>query len=223
MDEILGGTHDAHHREDSEGNGEISSVGIAEATVETGRYAVGNIVAAATATAALLGLVYLTVEDDGIHHLYNGNGHVLGGAAGIGNGAVIGRVGIALENADVALASVQDHLLLHDGDALKFLTASAAQTSLEHDLDIEFDGNRIKASVESYRIDPDICPGNTRAFGSDIGGMLQNIVSEVGKQNFYVLKAVSVSAGIENSIGLNADHFRSRRIAIRGTARKSVI
>ena len=167
-------------------------------------------------------LLYLAVEYYGIYHLYYRDGNVLRRAARLGNCAIIGSVGIALEHAYVALSAEENYALFKNCNSLKFLTSSAAKTRLKGDLDVELDANGIKAAVELDRIDGNIGPGNAGILCPDVRGMLNDIVSEVGKQNLHVLEAVAVAAGIEDAICLDANRFALGNVLIRNTARKSV-
>ena len=210
MDQILRGTHDSYDREDAERHREISAVRIVERAVDTGGNALGNIAAAATqAAAGVVRLTYATVQDHGIDDLDDRDRQILGRAAGLGDRAIIRRVGIALEDADVALTAIQNHLLFKHGNALKFLTASAAQTRLELDLDVKADRDRIKDSVKANGINTDIGPSNARILYANVCCTLQNFIPEIRKQYFNVFETIPISARIQNTIGFNTDHFRA--------------
>ena len=223
IDQILSGTNDAHYRKDSDGNRQIASVAVAQRTVQIALYAVRNISATAAASAAgLLRIVNLAVQNQGIHHLYDADGHVLRGTAGLGERAIVRRIGIALEDAYVALSAVENDSLLHHGNSVKLLASSAAQASLKADFDIELDGNGVKAAIEFYGIDSDIGPGDAGVSCADIGGMLQQLVSVVGQNHLNVLKTVPITAGIQNAIGINANRF-AHGIMIGSITAQSVI
>ena len=179
--------------------------------------------ATAAMTAGILCLMHLAVQNNGIDHLHDCLGNILPCTAGLGKRTVIRRIRRALKDADITLAAVHDHLFLLDRNALKFLASTAAQAGLEGDLDIKLNGHGIKAAVKANRIDADIRPGNARVFRAYVGGVLQNIVSEIGQKHLDILKAVTIPTGIQDSIGLDANHFRSCGASVGGTACKSVI
>ena len=182
IDQILCGTNDANYGEYSKGDGQIATVRIVQCSVDPRGDGFGNIVAtAATATARLFRFTNSRVQNNGVDYLHDGNGNVFRRAAGLGKRTIIRGVGITLENADVAFASVKDYLLLQYGDSFKFLTPSATQACLEYDLNIEFDRYRIESAIKSNGIDPDIGPCDARALRANIGGVLQHIVSKIGQ------------------------------------------
>ena len=225
VDKILGGTNYPYYREDTERYGEITSVCITKRAVYVRGYTVGNIVAATAtaATATIVSLSDLTVKDNGIDYLYDSYRHVLRCTARFGDSAVIRRIGIALEYAYVTLSAVQDNSLFKNGDSFKFLTLSTAKACLKGDLNVKFDKNRIKSAVKLYGIYSYICPHDARVFGTDVGSMLDYIVAKIGEKHFYVLKTISVAAGIQDTVRFYANRFVFCYVFIRNTARKSAI
>ena len=204
-------------------NQEILKIAMAQSAVDLCGDRLGNVVAAATtATAAVISLAHLGRENDGIYYLYDRRGHVLRRAYRLGDSAVVREIGTALEHAYVALSSEENYALFKNCNSLKFLTSSATKTRLKGDLDVELDADGIKSAVELDRIDGNIGPGNAGILCPDVRGMLNDIVSEVGKQNLHVLEAVAVAAGIEDAICLDANRFALGNVLIRNTARKSV-
>jgi hypothetical protein len=53
--------------------------------------------------------------------------------------------------------------------------------------------------------------------------MLHDIVTEIGKQYLYVLKAILIAAGVEYTVGLYTDGLALGHALLRYTAGKSVI
>ena len=222
-DEILRGANYANDREDAERDGEISSRSVNESAVDLCGDRLGDVVAAATtATAAVVSLAHLGRENDGVYYLNDRRGHVLRRAYRLGDSAVVREIRTALEHAYVALSAEENYALFKNCNSLEFLASSAAKTRLKGDLDVELDADGIKAAVEFHGIDGNIGPGNAGILCPDVRGMLNDIVSEVGKQNLHVLEAVAIAAGIEDAICLDANRFALGNVLIRNTARKSV-
>ena len=70
--QILSRSYDTNHRENTERNGQITPIGIVKRSVDLMNHTPGNIITATATTAArILVLVYLAVQNNGIHHLYN--------------------------------------------------------------------------------------------------------------------------------------------------------
>ena len=223
VDEILCGANDANDREDAKRDGEISSRAVNESSVDLCGDRLGNVCTATAATAAaVVSLAHLGRENDGVYYLYDRRGHVLRRAYRLGDSAVVREIRTALEHAYVALSAEENYALFKNCNSLEFLTSSTAKTRLKGDLDVELDADGIKAAVELDRIDGNIGPGDAGILRPDVRGMLNNIVSEVGKQNLHVLEAVAVAAGIEDAICLDANRFALGNVLIRNTARKSV-
>ena len=131
-------------------------------------------------------------------------------------GAEIGCVRGALENVDVALAAVQNHALFQHSHTVKFLASATSHASLKLDLDVKANVDGVEAAVELHGIDMDRRPADRGALDADATGALQNLVAEIGQKYPHVLKAVTVAAGIQNAVGLDADHFSpaaGRRLA----------
>ena len=160
---------------------------------------------------------FYLLPDDNVHHR---DRHVTALAAGAGLGAEIGDVGIALEDVDVALTAVENDVLFQHGNTVKVLASAAAHASLKIQLDVKTNVDRIETAVELYGVDMDGRPANRGALDTDATGALQDLVAEVSQKHPYVFKAVTVAAGIQNTIGLNADHFTSA--AGRSSARELV-
>ena len=162
---------------------------------------------------------YLLADND----LYHCRGNILLATAELRDGAEVGRVGVAAENADVAFAAVKNDVLFYDGDAVKLLGPSGAYAGLEGQLDIKANGYGIKTAVETNGIDPHIRPCDARILDTNGRSMFYDFIPDIGKENANVLKAISVTAGIENTVGLDTDHIPIPRACCgRRTARKSV-
>jgi hypothetical protein len=220
-DEILGGTDDADNRENAKRNSQIATaISIRKSSAYTMAHGLGN-VAAATA-AMTFGLLFTdtSTENNGIDDLYHRDRHVTALAAGSGLGTKIGCVGITLEDVDIALTTVKDDALLKNCHTFKFLTSATAHTSLQFKFNVESDVDGVETAVELDGVDMDGRPADRGALDADATGALQDLVAEVGQKYPYVFKAVTVAAGIQNTIGFNADHFTPA--AGRGLARELI-
>ena len=159
-------------------------------------------------------------QNNRIDDLHHRNRYIAALSAGAGLGTEIGCVGVALENVDVALAAIKNDALFQDCHALEFLASSIAYASLQIKLDVKTDVDRIKAAIELDGVDMDGRPADRGALDADATGALQDLVAEVGQKHPYVFKAVTVAAGIQDTVGFNADHFASA--SGRGLARELV-
>ena len=138
--EILCGTDDANDREYAYRYNELAFVmlAVAKPAVYSKCDILGNVLAAAT-TAARIAFVlfhYLCRKNNGVDDFYNCLGDVLFAAAGLGNAAEAIASG-ASKDADVTFAAVEDDLLFHNCDALKFLRASGGEAGFEEELDVK--------------------------------------------------------------------------------------
>ena len=219
VDEILRRTNDANDRKDADGYRKIAATlaGIAQRSLNARGDMRGNITAT-TATAALGGSFKdLGTKYDGIHHLHNRNWCVRHAATELRCTAKV-VVGRALEHADIALTAKENDLLFQYCDAFEFLNAPGADTSLEAELDIEFDVDGIKAAIEGDGIDVDLRPGDAGALDTNVGCVLHNVIAKIGQKHTDMLKAIPIPTRVENTIGFDTDHVSAGR----GSARKFV-
>lgn len=224
VDKILCGANYSYYRENAERHGKEAAFLVGKITVNVRGNVNGDIVAAATAaTAAITRLLYLAVKNNGVDYLYYCCRNVFACAAKLGGGTEIRAVTYALEYTYVALASVKYYSLFKHSHSLKFLTLSSAQARLKGYFNVELYTDRIKASVKSYGVYAYIGPRYTSAFCTNIRGMFDYFVAEIGQNDLYVLKTISVTAGVQNSVCFYANSLVFRDILIRNTARKSVI
>jgi len=225
-DKVLCGTDDANHREKTNGNNKRSFavMSVDENAVDVRGNGFGKIVGTATAIAAVrLDLDHASVQNDGVYDLCHRGGNILLAAAKLGNSAEIGRVGIAAENADIAFTAVKNDVLFHHSNAVKILRPSGAYASLKGQLDIKANGYGIKTAIKTDGVDPHKRPRDARILDANGRSMFYDFIPDIGKENANVLEAISVTAGIENAVGLDTDHIPLPRSCCgRRTARKSV-
>ena len=119
-------------------------------------------------------------------------------------GAILRTADGAGVGGGVGVAAIKNDALLQNRNALHFLRATAAHTSLTGHPDIESDRHRVEAAIELNRVNPDVRPQNFRALGTDGSGTLQNFVSEIRQIHAHILITVAIPTGIQNAIGLDA-------------------
>ena len=207
IDQILGRSDNADHREDPQRNREESvHTGVVKANrrVQNLNKLFGHI--AATAAVAIGGsLKDLASQKDRIHHLNHSGGNVSATVAGFGIAAEAARLLGGTENIHIAFASIEDHTLFRNNDPLNLLGASAANANLKHNLNIESHRNGIKTSIESDRINGNIAPKDLRALCAHSTSMLQKLISVVGEIHTGIFVAIPIPTSIQNSIGFNAN------------------
>lgn len=214
IDQILRRANDANDRKDAEGNGKIASLPDFSIVEDQGSiHACENgirqiVLAAATAAFAFAELFKdPTSENDGIYSLYDCGGNVFLSANGIGITTKSPGKSVALEDINVAFATVKDHALLDCGNSLNLLRVVAANADLEQDLYVEADSDRIKSAVELDGINSDTAPNDMRVLGANRGRALDDLVSKIRKIYPHVLIAITVATGIQHAVGFNADRI----------------
>ena len=204
--QILTGTNETNDREDSERDGEITSAAFgAKLSRETGDNGERNVVAGTNATASAFFVHDLNTENDGINHLNNGGGKTAARGAGLGERAKACVFGIASENVDRALTAVKHDVLVKHRHTVKLLRTAAADAGLKGHTNEITDRDRMKAAVELYRIDADRGPNYLGFLGANGAGAGDYVVAESGEENANVFKAIAVAAGVEYTVGLDAD------------------
>ena len=186
------------------------------------RDATGNISGAAAAiAAAATGLYHLGRKKNRVYDLDDANGNVAGTVIEISK--VAGAdVGAATIDRNVADASVENDAFFNDCNALKFLVTADADAGLKRYLDIETNGDLIKAAVELYRLDTHVGPKDRSVFRTDRGRTPNNLLAKAAKINTYVLVAIPIAAGIQHTEGIDTDGFPIRGRAARD-GRTSII
>lgn len=218
MHKILRGSDQANDREKAEGYCEISAIVviITQVLTKIGANILGNVARTTAAGAAFLHVLHhLDTKHDGVNYLNDRLRHVLFAANCYGSRAEIIAALTGFEDIDVALAAVKHYGLFKHGNSLEFL-GSAVDACFKDGLNIEANGNRIKAPVELYGFNIDMCPTNLGAFYTNVSGMLNDFLTEISQEDAYVFEAIAVSARVQDAIGFNTHRF------LAGIARKSV-
>lgn len=211
IDEILCGTLNSYNGKETEGYKKgVCLPFVYQITVYLRIYAVGNLVycTAALAAATMRGLNYLCAEDNGIHGFEDSNRQI--GGAGLMAADAAGTeavcLGFALEYADIAFASEEDHFLFHNSHTVKLPHIAGADAGFKYDFYVDFNAELIKSAVKGNIVDVDIGPQHLCVLGSDNRCPFDDFLTAAGQIYFYVLIAVLVTAGIENTVGVDADH-----------------
>ena len=221
LEQILRRSDKTNDREQAKGNGEISAVFIisAQHLAKIGTYTVGNIAGAAATAAAILNVLHNpNAKHDRINHLDHSLRHVSLTADGNGASTEIVRAFARLKNADVAFATVQYDVLFKNGNPLELLRP-CVNARLKSQLDIKANGDGIKSTVKLYGLDRNIRPANLSTFHANIRRVLNDLLPVIGQIYAYVLKAITIPAGIQNSVGFDTNGF----LGVTGIACKSVI
>ena len=223
IDKVLSGTNNSHHREKSDGDSKIlsASVTVIQNTVHPAGNG-GRNVASGTAAAMTfaLGLHYASTENDRLNHIHHSRGKIFGACTRLGYCTIVGRRILgASEGADLVIAAEQHHALFQNGNTVKLLRMTS-DTCFKGQFDKEFDIDRVKSTVKSDRINGNVCGNKLGIANADRSCMLNDLVAEIGQKHADVFKAITVAAGIQNSIGLDTNQVSARLVA--KTARKSV-
>ena len=211
--EILCGTNDSYHREDSERNGQILAalpLVKAKRRIEAICYRMRELPILAAATAAALGRLFkdFRSEKNGINGLNDCGWHILFAAIGLGAAAKM-IAGIAPEDLCLALTTVKNHALFKHCNTFKLLRSAAADASLKGQLDIKAYVDGIKASVKLNGINGNVRGNNGCTLCADRPRMLQHLVAEFGKVDAYSFKAIAITTGIHYTACINANRITS--------------
>lgn len=223
LNQILRGTYDAYDGKDTDRNGEEASATLVikmKRRIE-GRYNRLRQVVFAAASAATVALRRsfhdLRSKQYGVYDLDDRGGGVLFATGGLGTIAEM-TAGIALIDVDVAFTAIEDYALFEDCDSIQLLRSAATDASLDANLDIKANGNRIKATVELNGLNVDIRRNDLGTFCTDRARMLQNLVSKIRQVYANVLVAITVPTRIQDSVRVDADGISTTR----RTARESI-
>ena len=164
------------------------------------------------------GLQNAGTQYDGIHYLHYGGGNAALLVAGLGLGAEGRAVGAGTENAHRGIPAEKNDLLFQYGDTVKFGglrsgTAAYANASLENELDVETDVDRVEAPVELNGVDSDVGPGDAGILDTNLRGVLDDLLSQIGEEDPDVLIAVPIAAGVQDAVGLHANGPRVTALA----------
>ena len=227
--EILSGANQTNQREDAEGNHEdtpvvilatvtalaadlMASVTSAERPREAACNGVGYVAGATAAANRLVakGLQYLHTQHDRLYDLYYRCGDVPFLVAGLRLGAEGRPVGAGAEYAHRGVPTEQHHLLFQHGDTVKFgglstAAVTAADAGLKDELDVEADVDGVESPIELDGIQPNIGPGNAGVLHPYLSGAVNDLFPKIREEYPHVLKAVPITAGVQNAVGLHAN------------------
>lgn len=173
------------------------------------------------------GLQHPAAQGDGVYHLHHGGGYGALLVAGLRFGTEAGTVTATAEDADIALSAVQHHLLFQHGDAVELLGTVPMDAGLKDELDKETDGDGVETPVELYRVNADVGPGDAAILYPYLVGGLDQILAHIGQEHTHILKAIPVTAGVQDAGCLDTDRLPGPLLAtaiagIGRTAGKSV-
>lgn len=217
--EELSGTLKSYHREETERNKKLTVAMIivtAESSVKAGGNAVRKLIGIAAADSALL-----VCSDSAQAECYR-----------VGNLTDCKRHAVALalaerlraetvvitgtEYADVALAAVKYNLFLGNRKSLELGYLTGADACLHCKLNIETNVYREKSAVEFHRLYCKTGPDNLRTLYSQISCLFYNFLTVLAQKDFYVLKAVLVTAAVKNTV------YRQRNALARHISEKTI-
>ncbi len=180
VNEILRRAFNTNDGEESERNGQkfvwhIGAESASEATADR----IGQILDRdMRMTMAIAGIHDLRIQNDGIRDLKNGGRKIGFRKFRTAAGAEILN-GLAFEDIDVSFASVKNHLLFHDGNALDLLGSAKTSTNLCDDLDVHGDADLIKASVKGDAVHIDVGADHLCVFCTHAAAAFDQFVSDV--------------------------------------------
>lgn len=183
----------------------------AERAGETARNGVRHVAGAAAAANRLVAerLQHPHTQHDGLHHLDHGGGDTPLLVAGLRLGAEGGAVRTGTEHTHRGIAAEEHDLLFQNSDPVEFgglgaAAVTAADASLENELDVEADVNGVEATIELDGIQTDIGPGDAGILDPNLGGAVNDLPTQIGEKNADVLKAIAIAAGIQDTVGFHA-------------------
>lgn len=216
--QVLGRTLNADDREETQGNDQFVSFGVAD--VAAGYCAANSlrnfVTAAATAAAILFRFYNLAGKDNRIHCFYDSNGKVggHGAAAAVLRWAEAGAVVVALEYTYIALAAKQNYLLFYNSDTFYFLYISRGNTRFAGYTNIDLDRQLVEPSVEGNTININVRPNDSGTFAANCNTSINKFLAIAGQKYTYILETVLVATGIKNPVCIDTYHFPGRGLAL---------
>ncbi len=105
----------------------------------------------------------------------------------------------------VAFTAEQNNTFIYNYDSVKFTAVSSANATLEHKLDVISYGNAVKSAGKINRINRNVSSDYLGTANSDYRGMIYNVLTILGEPYSLILITVLISAGIENTLCIDAD------------------
>ena len=174
VNEVLCGALNTNDGEEAERDGEdLAVIFVGNSAVHAVADGFGEILHVEMTARALAYVENAGIQHERINDLENGGGKIVSGGFRMVTAAEVRLAGVALEDIDVAFATIEDHLFLNDGDTVGLLRSAETSTDLNGDLDIHGDADLIKAPIEGHVVDVNVCAEDLRAFGADRGSAFQ--------------------------------------------------
>ena len=203
VNEVLRGTFNANDGEKSERDRKelVRHIG-AKSAAKAAAYRVGKIFDGDMGmTMAVAGFHDLRIQNDGVGNFKNSRRKIRFRKFGAAAGAeILNR--LTLEDVDVALAAVKNDFLFYDGNTFDFLRSAEASADLCNDLHIHGDADLIKTAVEGDAVNVDVGADDFGVFGAYTAASFDELVSDVGKINGNVLKAILIAAAVKDPMGV---------------------
>ena len=158
VNEVLCGTLNANDGEEAERDGEdLAVIFVGDSAVHAVADGLGEILHVEMTTRALAYVENTGVQHERIHNLENGGGEIVTGCFRMVTAAEVRVAAVALEDVDVAFATVEDHFFLDDGDTVGLLRSAETSADLNGNLDIHSNADLIKAPIEGHVVDVNVC------------------------------------------------------------------
>ena len=165
-------------------------------------HAGGNLADVAVAAAVLAALHQLGVQDDGVHGLHHGHGHValLQHLAVQGVDAHLGG-----EDLGVALAAEEDDPFVKHAQALYLHRTGAGAVGVEGDAVEKAHIHRVEAAVEHNGLHVDVRVEKLGLAPLDGLGAVENVLAGHGGVEAQILDAVLVAAAVKDLLGMDTN------------------
>ena len=212
IDEILCRADQTNEREKTDGNNQRAVIVVtavfcvAERSGQASANGCGDVACTAATTAGnLTGRLQNTnTQSDRLYDLDHRRRYSALLVARLRLGAESGTVATAAEDGDVALTAPKHDLLFNDSNSVKFLASPGTDTTLKDQPDVVTNRDGVKAAVELNGVNADIGPGDASILHTHLGGVVNDLLTEIGQKNLDVFIAIPVAAGIQNAVGLDA-------------------
>ena len=182
----------------------------------------GYITAAATAGARAVGtcLNHTGTENYRVNRFNHRNGKVVAALAAYGSGTEAVNTRIGAEYVYCPLSAVEYNGFLHSNNSGKALglarRIAGTDARLKLKADKEANGHAVKATGELYRLYRNGRGADLRRLCADLTCMFNYALTKLVKPYAYILKAVTVAAGVKHLVGVD-NHTASAGTRAGGT------